>query len=472
MKPSDAELVQQTLGGEREAFGALVERYRDMVYGLCYHHLGDFEDARDMAQEAFVAAFCDLSQLRDPAKFAPWLRQVATHRCQSWLRGRRANTVPLEEAAQETDGGEDALERKAMQLVVRESLSHLSERTRLALTLRYIDGYSCGEIADFLEVPVQTVKSRLRLAKAQMREELMEMVKGTMRQQKLPADFTRKVMAGLYKHEQPIDVTMDVAKDGVVFVYWHLTNNPTVKISGGAKKAMRVTGRKVLFDVCCEEATQRLEQVKVMLETAENVWETGPAEGKAFAGMQTPEGVMQGRREPVYASLSHGWKSLKQALNDAPELRDRLATALSGRVMKLAAFTDELAPMEMPGEKMKKEVWRFFSFGGSVKGIMFGGAGGAEFSVSLPACQTLVVVAQGGHVVLSNVEADAIIINPDGELRLTAQHLKGNLHAFGTTPDDIADVAATFISAIPTAWVKEEAGVARWWSARTRSIPA
>ncbi len=195
MKPSDAELVQQTLGGEREAFGALVERYRDMVYGLCYHHLGDFEDARDMAQDSFVAAFCDLPQLRDPAKFAPWLRQVATHRCQSWLRGRRSNTVPLDEVAQETDGGEDALERKAMQLVVREALSHLSERTRLALTLRYIDGYSCGEIADFLEVPVQTVKSRLRLAKAQMREELMEMVNKTMRQQKLPADFTRKVMA-------------------------------------------------------------------------------------------------------------------------------------------------------------------------------------------------------------------------------------------------------------------------------------
>lgn len=71
---------------------------------------------------------------------------------------------------------------------------------------------------------------------------------------------------------------------------------------------------------------------------------------------------------------------------------------------------------------------------------MFGGAGGAEFSVSLPACRTLVVVAQGGHVILSNVEADVIVVNPDGKLRLTAQHLKGNLHVFGTTPDDIADV--------------------------------
>ena len=69
-QPTDERLVARARQGDQEAFGELVDRYRDMVYGLGYHLTGDFEAARDLAQEAFVQAFVKLGQLREPGRFA------------------------------------------------------------------------------------------------------------------------------------------------------------------------------------------------------------------------------------------------------------------------------------------------------------------------------------------------------------------------------------------------------------------
>src|SRR5207248_8031312 len=98
----DADLVGRARQGDAAAFTALVDRYREAIYGLAFHELHDFEDARDVAQEAFIQAFLHLDQLRDPDRFGPWLRQVTVNRCRSWRRGRWRETVgeePPEPAA-------------------------------------------------------------------------------------------------------------------------------------------------------------------------------------------------------------------------------------------------------------------------------------------------------------------------------------------------------------------------------------
>jgi RNA polymerase sigma-70 factor (ECF subfamily) len=91
-------LVQRTRRGDREAFGQLVERYRDAIYGLAYHHVQNFEDARDIAQESFIKAYLRLPQLRDEQKFGPWLRQVTINECKMLQRSRRrVELLSLEE---------------------------------------------------------------------------------------------------------------------------------------------------------------------------------------------------------------------------------------------------------------------------------------------------------------------------------------------------------------------------------------
>jgi RNA polymerase sigma factor (sigma-70 family) len=189
---TDEAIVRRVRRGDREAFARLVDRYRGMVYGLAFHHLGNIEDARDVAQETFVNAFGRLNQLRDPTRFAPWLRQVTTNACRAWRRRDR----PTQELPEDLPARDDAASRTETRLVVEAALACLSPATRRTLMLFYAEERSLAEIAAFLGVPVTTIKSRLRDARARLRKELLEMNEEMM-PKPLPADFTARVMRRL-----------------------------------------------------------------------------------------------------------------------------------------------------------------------------------------------------------------------------------------------------------------------------------
>jgi RNA polymerase sigma-70 factor (ECF subfamily) len=136
LQTDDGELVRQARRGDRRAFGELVGRYRDMVYGVAYHYLGNVDDAQDAAQEAFVQAYGRLGQLREPEKFAPWLRRLVQNLSVDHRR-RRDRPVVVD-----TPCADRPLERLTTRLAVREALGRLSETVRLTVTLCYLGGYS------------------------------------------------------------------------------------------------------------------------------------------------------------------------------------------------------------------------------------------------------------------------------------------------------------------------------------------
>jgi RNA polymerase sigma-70 factor (ECF subfamily) len=191
MRATDEQLVQQACSGDHRAFGELVDRYRDMVYGLGYHLTGDFEAARDLAQEAFVQAYLNLRQLREPAKFSGWLRRIATnaHRMQ-----RRRHEVPTVALDSEAIAARPDPRPSEIEVVVREALSKLREPERLALTLHYINGYSHAEIGGFLGVRPETVKTRLARARQHLRKEVMAMVEDAFEGKRLPEQFTEETV--------------------------------------------------------------------------------------------------------------------------------------------------------------------------------------------------------------------------------------------------------------------------------------
>jgi len=196
MQATDAELVQLTRTGDRGAFGELVRRYQRLIYGLAYHQVGNFADAQDIAQEAFVKAFRCLDQLEQPERFAAWLKTVTANECKMWLR-RRRQTVPLEEAELLPSYASLAAERsrrRERQAEVRQAVDSLPEKSRLVVTLHYLSSLSCREIGEALGISANAVTQHLYRARQQLKETLTAEIEEGYAMNKLPESFTQEVL--------------------------------------------------------------------------------------------------------------------------------------------------------------------------------------------------------------------------------------------------------------------------------------
>ena len=194
----DGRLVEACLEGDARAFAVLVGRYRYPVYGLCLSYTRDFDAAEDAAQEALIAAHAKLRSLPEPRRFGPWLRRIAANQCLTYLR-RQRHRVPLSEEQEKglvdpaRTPEERIIDRERKEQVL-EAIDRLSWPQQQAVVLFYMEDRSLGQIAAFLEVSVQTVEQRLYRARRRLKEELMDMVEKTLKDQKLPEGFTQEVV--------------------------------------------------------------------------------------------------------------------------------------------------------------------------------------------------------------------------------------------------------------------------------------
>jgi len=179
---SDQTLIDDCLAGRREAFGLLVERYQNRLFHSLLHLLGSTEDAQDAAQEAFVNAFEKLGSFRGQSQFYSWLFRIAFNTAVSSKRKSRRMSVSLEarrdaSGLEPSDGNPTtdpsyALDVSDRQRLVQQALSELCEEFRTALVLKEMDGMSYEEIADLVNVPLGTVRSRIHRARLELREKL------------------------------------------------------------------------------------------------------------------------------------------------------------------------------------------------------------------------------------------------------------------------------------------------------------
>ncbi|MCP4644051.1 MAG: sigma-70 family RNA polymerase sigma factor, partial [bacterium] len=204
-----ATLVERSRSGDLAAFEALVRRFQDMACGYAYSILGDFHLAEDAAQEAFVDAYGKLEQLREPKAFAGWFRRIVFKHCDRVMRRKRVPTVPLEaapDASASCDTPAQQVERRELAEQVLEAVSSLPEHQRTATALFYINGYSQNDIAEFLEVPVTTVKKRLHDSRKRLKERLLIMVEDTLKQNAPDERFSQKVIDELLHRPKPMEM--------------------------------------------------------------------------------------------------------------------------------------------------------------------------------------------------------------------------------------------------------------------------
>lgn len=168
--------VERARKGDLDAFSALVIAFQDMVVGTAFGWLRDLELARDVAQEAFANAHAALPQLDDPAAFPGWLRRIVWKHCDRATRRGRLEIVPRHEhewAAGEP-GPDQALDDRRASEELRRAVDALPERERLPLVLHYFAGQPQPDVAAFLELPLSTVKKRLRDARARLRDRTLD----------------------------------------------------------------------------------------------------------------------------------------------------------------------------------------------------------------------------------------------------------------------------------------------------------
>jgi len=167
----DAQLVALSQRGDENAFAELVTRYQQKVYTLAVRLLHDREESRDVAQEVFLRVYRGLPGFREGAGFAPWLYAIAVNVARDrWRRRKRevgevfgaGEGFSLEELPKDQPTPEQMWEEKEVRRTVEQAVAALPWDYRIAIVLRHFQDLSYEEIARSLELPVNTVKTRIR----------------------------------------------------------------------------------------------------------------------------------------------------------------------------------------------------------------------------------------------------------------------------------------------------------------------
>lgn len=182
---SDEKLVELAVSEDAEAFGEIVRRWERKIFALCFGMLGREDDARDAAQETFIAAYRNLANFRGEAKVSSWLHRIAVNQC---LTHKRRAKTRSEEFLDDDDGSEERVfvaplhnspSRQAEQVerlkLVRTAVSSLPTDLRQVIVMKEFEDMTFLEISETLEIPLSTVKSRLYTALKQLKMKLERM---------------------------------------------------------------------------------------------------------------------------------------------------------------------------------------------------------------------------------------------------------------------------------------------------------
>ena len=180
----DQALVERVQNGDKHAFDLLVRKYQHKLISVISRYVNDWSECQDVAQEAFVRAYRAIGSFRGDAQFYTWIYRIAINTAKNWLvsQGRRPPTedVAVEDAVQfegatrlhESATPERELMREEIERTVFATVEALPEELKTAITLREVDGLSYEEIAEAMNCPIGTVRSRIFRAREAIDEQL------------------------------------------------------------------------------------------------------------------------------------------------------------------------------------------------------------------------------------------------------------------------------------------------------------
>ena len=179
VRERDATLVRRVRAGDARAFDDLVHAYMRQAFQLGFRVVGHREDAEDLVQEAFLAAYQYLDSYDIERPFGPWLMRIVLNRGSNLRRSRaRRETEPEVEAVSQAPSALDESERAEARVVLTRAMAALSERQRMIVTLFDVDGMTSTEIGEMLDLSPGTVRWHLHEARRALRVSLSSFFNG------------------------------------------------------------------------------------------------------------------------------------------------------------------------------------------------------------------------------------------------------------------------------------------------------
>lgn len=184
----DQQLVERVQKGDKRAFDLLVLKYQHKIFAVISRFIRDHAEVQDVAQDAFIKAYRALPNFRGDSAFYTWMYRIAINTAKNYLvaRNRRPPSSDLEvedaefysgnEAMHEMNTPESNLMRDELQVVIDTAFRELPDDLRMAVTLREIDGLSYEEIAEAMDCPIGTVRSRIFRARESIDKKIQSMV--------------------------------------------------------------------------------------------------------------------------------------------------------------------------------------------------------------------------------------------------------------------------------------------------------
>lgn len=175
---TDAQIINSIVNGDRSRFNTLVWRWEKTLYNFVLRYLGNKEMARDVTQKVFIRVYKNLYKLRDPNKFSSWIYQIASNLCKDEIKKMSYHdfiSLDLIQENNENDGyrlpdqlreseqssPEEKLNQKQISTIVQKALQQLPEEQRVVIIMKEYQGLKFKEIAEALNQPLNTVKSRM-----------------------------------------------------------------------------------------------------------------------------------------------------------------------------------------------------------------------------------------------------------------------------------------------------------------------
>jgi len=180
VKGDDQHLIAECLAGRSSAFGELVCRYQDRLYNSVYRLTANAEDAQDVVQETFIQAYQSLSTFKGDSLFFTWIYRIAINTAIT-LKRKQKSTISINASGQqggiidpldssEFNQPDHVLELAEKEQTIQQALNRLSSEHRTVLVMKDLEGMKYEEMADILQVPIGTIRSRLHRARLELRE--------------------------------------------------------------------------------------------------------------------------------------------------------------------------------------------------------------------------------------------------------------------------------------------------------------